>query len=142
MTTNNYSLFDLFEDIFLDMDGFLNTIHYQPMYPVTFPPCDIYFKDETKDILFEFAVAGIPKESIDVSVEGDYLQLKIEKVDRRKEGYKQTQKGIKSSSVSQRFYVPSSKYTFNDIKVNLRDGILSVHIPAKEEMKRKLITIE
>jgi len=141
MTTKSISIVDLFDNIFEDMDRNFGYVHSQ-LYPVSFPPCDVYIQEETKDMILEFAVAGIPKDQINLSIEGDYLIFKIEKTDRHKDGYKCIQKGIKSSSATQKFYVPSAKYQSDKVKVDLIDGILSIYIPAKEELKPRKLLIE
>lgn len=141
MTTKSISMVDLFDSIFEDMDRNLSYVHSQ-LYPVSFPPCDVYIQEETKDMILEFAVAGIPKDQINLSIEGDHLIFKIEKTDRSHEGYKCVQKRIKSSSATQKLYIPSAKYQLDKVSVDLADGILSIHIPAKEELKPRKLFIK
>jgi len=140
MTTKPISIIDLFDSLFEDMDRGFDLVHSN-LYQVSYPPCDVYIEEETKDMILEFAVAGIPKESMSLTIEGDYLFFKIDRVDRKREGFKIIQKGIKSSAVTQKFYIPSAKYQLDQVKVDLKDGILSIHIKAKEELKPKQLMI-
>ena len=129
-------LFDLiFNDILVEPSSVKVSEH-------TFPPCDFGVHKETKDLVYKFAVAGIPKEAIEVSVKGDYLYLSIkEKEEETKDDFHYYQKRIKTSAVSQKYYVPSIRYKLQEIKVSLKDGMLEIIVPAKEEEKPKQIEI-
>lgn len=140
MTTKTYSLLDFFNDVFDDMDGVFKSTH-SPIYPSTFPPCNVWMNEDSKDIEMEFAVAGIPKDKIKLSVDGDYLLFNLEKVDNEKKGFKIIQQGIKAAEIKRSFYIPASKYDMDGIRTELRDGILTIKIPAKEKIKKKLLEI-
>ena len=144
MRTNELaSMFDAFEKIF--DDSFFKGSFAGNVYPITFPPCDIKIKKEHKDLVLEFAVAGIPKELISLSAEGDYLILNIKELKSAEENvdkYTYLQKRIKTSEVSQKFYIPSTKYHLDKIDVTLKDGILKLEVPAREEQKPKLLQIK
>lgn len=111
------------------------------LYPNGFPATDVYIHEKTKDLRLEMGLAGIPKENIHVSIEGDYLVLEIDKVDREKEGYVRYQKGIKASHCKRKFFVHSGKYELGKIKVAFNNGILGIDIPAKESEQKKEIKI-
>lgn len=146
MTTTNYVV-DFFDALWDDVNSCFNvyttstgTSSY--VYNNSFPPFDFFVNDETKDMVLEFAVAGIPKEKIDLSVDGDYLILKIDKSDRSKEGFRFVQQGIKSSSVKKKFYIPFSKYDLENIGIQLEEGILKIFIPARESLKVRKLAIK
>lgn len=141
MTTKTYyTTYDFIRDLFEDVDRAFNSLGHGNVYPNSFPPCNIYVNEENKDLVMEFAVAGIPKDKISLAVDGDNLLLEIEKVDRELKGFRLAQQGIKGAEIKRKFYVPASKYSMDKIKTSLRDGILRIDIPAKAEMqKRKLL---
>lgn len=138
----NYSeLFNFFDSV-VDSAVLSRRGDNMQIYPSNFPPCDVFIHEESKDLVLDFAVAGIPKDNLEVSVEGDHLILSIHKVDRNKEGFIRYQKGIKTSSMKRKFFIHSGKYELDKIEVSLKDGVLSVSVPAKESQKKKQIAIE
>ena len=108
-----------------------------------FPPADIEFDKETKDMYFTFALAGYKPEEIDVKFEENYLVLSseiiTEKKDESKAFYK---KGIKKTSFSVKYAVPVTKYNTEETEASFSDGLLKIKIPAKEEIKPKQIKIK
>lgn len=140
MSKNNFNdLFDFFDDLWGNVTFPMGGFHIYEEY--NFPPMNLWIKEETKDVLLEFAIAGIPKENISINTEGDYLNFEIKKSDVSKEGFKLIKKSLSNASVKNRYYFPSSKYNLANIKADLKDGILKVFIPAREETKPKLIEI-
>jgi len=145
------SLITAFDDLFYGgLDSFMedffspSTNAVRQMYPISFPPCNVYIDEETKDLKLEFAIAGIPKEQISMDLDGDYLYLSIEKPkeEEEEEGrFTLVQKGIKRASTEQKFYIPSSKYETSGSSAIIKDGILTVEIPAKKEMAKKRLKI-
>jgi len=73
VSRQEHSIFNVFNDIFGDMETILS-MPAAPIYQGSFPPCDVLINEETKDIMFHFALAGIDAEEIDLSFEGDYLE--------------------------------------------------------------------
>jgi len=142
MVANLDNALDFFNAIFEDLDSVrfpTNT----PIYTGNFPPCDVVLNDESKDMIIKLAVAGISKDEISLKSEGDYLFLNIDPLkEGLKEGYTILQQGIKHSSVRRKFYVPISRYQLDKINVALKDGMLLIEVPAKEEMKSKTINIK
>jgi HSP20 family molecular chaperone IbpA len=133
-------LFNFFEDLESVFEG-TTKLATANLYQNNFPPTDVYIHDETKDIVFEMALAGVPKDHIHVSVEGDYMILELDKVDREREGFVRYQRGIKSTSCKQKFFVHSGKYDLSGIKVSYKEGLLIVNIPAKESQRKKEVKI-
>lgn len=144
VSRNEYSVLDIFNDIFGDIDRIWAMPATTPIYQGSFPPCDVLLNEETKDLKFHFALAGIDEEVIDLSFEGDYLELSItpeKPVDNKVDGYSFIQKGIKTSHVSKEYYVPVAKYQVDKIKVVFDKGILEVYIPARDEIKPRKLKI-
>lgn len=137
---------DIFEMMWRDFDGFFTSnVSSADIYrDVNYPPMNVWAEHDTKDLILEFAVAGIPMDNIDINVEGDYLDLNIDKVvdEDVRDNYRLIRKGIKSGKARQRIYIPASKYKTGEVKAELRDGILLVKVPSKEEIKPKKVAIE
>lgn len=137
---------DIFEMMWKDLDGFfMSNISSADIYrDINYPPMNVWVEHDTKDLILEFAVAGIPMDNIDINVEGDYLNLNIDKVvdEETRDNYRLFRKGIKSGKAKQKIYIPASMYKTGEIKAELRDGILLVKVPSKEEIKPKKVSIE
>jgi HSP20 family molecular chaperone IbpA len=140
MTT---SVFTTFDELFDKLSGMaMGSDKTLQVYSQHYPVMDVFWEDETKALKLQFALAGIPKEVISVRVDGDYLYLEIDKVDRLPEGYSYLQRGIKCASVKTKYSIPSSRYCLEDVKVHLQDGLLTVDVPVRESAKPKSISID
>lgn len=115
---------------------------FDRVYDSSFPPMNLYIDTETKDVLFEFAVAGVPRDHIHITVEDDYLIVSTDKVESEKEGMKLVQGGLKRSKSTNKYYVPASRYQLGNIKAKVEDGVLSIRVPAQEEVRPRQIEIE
>jgi HSP20 family protein len=147
---------DIFELMWRDFDSFFNSLYGEvssknkafssgDIYrDINYPPMNVWADQDTKDLILEFAVAGIPMDNISINVEGDYLELGIDKVEDEdvRDTYRLIRKGIKSGRAKQRIYIPASKYKTDEIKAELRDGILLIKVPSKDEIKPKKVVIE
>lgn len=112
------------------------------IYGSNFPPMNMYVNPETKDVVYEFAVAGVPRDHIKISVEEDYLVISTEKVSSERKDLKLVENGIKRSSTTNRYYIPGSRYQLDKIKAGLEDGILTITVPAREETRPRVVEIE
>jgi HSP20 family molecular chaperone IbpA len=133
------SVFKLFDDLW---NGFPFPVKV-PVYTCTnFPPVNVHLR-KNKDFEFEFALAGYSPESVDIEFLGDYMTLKVGEMDRSccNEGDVHLYKGIKSSAIEARYFVPSDKYATSATKAEWKNGLLKVKIPAKEKTEAKKITI-
>ena len=129
---------EMFDTIFKDL-GRVTPQRY--IYQNTYPPLDVFVNEDTYELVMEFAVAGIPRDKIHLTVDGEYLNLNIEKAENKAEGYKCIQQGIKKSAISKKFFIPQSRYDLDAIETFLEEGLLTISIPAKEESKPKKLTI-
>ena len=142
MKTNDLTILEWVEELFKtdDLIRFSTNCRY-PSGQVSFPPYDVYVHEETKDLLYEFALAGISKDSVNVNLDGDFLTLEIEKdTTERDDGFVLQRTGIKKGKGKLRFGVPASKFDHEKAEAKFEEGILSIRIPAKEHLKgRKLL---
>ena len=144
----NLNLPDVFESMWNEFDNFFSNPNYSRglrLYEeVDYPPMNLFIEEDSKNLYLEFAVAGIPMENISVNTEGDYLELTIDKKSEEdvNNKYRLIKKGIKTGKAKQKLYIPASKYDTENIKAELNDGILSLLIPSREEVKPRRIPIE
>lgn len=138
-----HSIVDMFDTIFYEFEPFfLEEKVPLKIYDFSFPPMNMWINEESKDLEYDFAIAGIPKENVSVSFEGDHMLLNINSSSKKREGWKIVQQGIKQSELKQKIYVPSSKYDTQNAKARFIDGVLTITIPAREETKPKQLLIE
>ncbi len=115
---------------------------YDAYHVPTFPPTNIYFNDETKDLMFEFAIAGYSKDNVSITFEGDKMIFEMKGTERPKDGLELINKGIKNSDCKVAYVVPSSKYNTEIAEAEMKDGVLIVKVPASEIIKPKLLEIK
>lgn len=115
---------------------------FDRVYDSNFPPMNLYIDTASKDVLFEFAVAGVPRDHINISVEDDNLIVSTDKVNSEREGMKMIQNGLKRSKTTNKYYVPASRYQLDNIIAKIEDGVLSIRVPAREEVRPRQIEIE
>lgn len=112
------------------------------LYDSNYPPLNLWVNNETLDLVFEFAVAGIPKDKININFEDGDMILEIDSVEAEREGYTLSQKGIRTRKSKTYYSVPFAKYDVDGAKASLTDGILTITIPARDEIKPKALAIE
>jgi molecular chaperone IbpB/HSP20 family protein len=102
----------------------------------SFPPSNV-FMTEDKTLVFEFAVAGFPEDSMTLEFKGDYLVFSGELPEDAQdpEDARYFKRRLKRKSFSnQRYYVPSDKFDRETVKAVYRNGMLTVTIPARDEV--------
>lgn len=123
-----------------DFDELLNAIPQIASESSSFPHFDMYHIDREQYVI-ELALAGFSKDSIEVSVDGNRLTIKGEKVENElPEGVEYIHKGIAHRAFSKSFvlgeFLKVSSAEFSD-------GILRISIDKEvpEEKKPKLIPV-
>lgn len=87
------------------------------------------------------ALAGIKKENIDISMDGDYLTLVVKKIfESEDKTRKLIQKGISSRAMELRYKLFGIDNA--GIKSSFKDGLLTIELPLREEAKAQKIVIE
>jgi HSP20 family molecular chaperone IbpA len=136
---------ELFNALFSDLDrGYLQVQSLLPIYDLSYPPFNLSIDETTKNLQFEFAVAGLSLDDIDISYEDDYLKLDIKSKERNDQYYnwKSIKKGIRTSNSKTAYFVPFAKYDVADSKASILDGILTIFVPIREDAKPKKIEIK
>jgi len=127
-------LFDsFFQDPFLIPDFFRDVSLKRTWLP-SFPPSAIKIDKKTKTLTYELAVAGYPKENINIDFDGDYLVLELDKVEETENPECECLCcSVTKGKHTAKYFVPSSKYDQAKAQANLKDGMLKVSIPTKEQ---------
>lgn len=138
-----FTPFKVFDDLFasnsiLDLDKIFDDLDY---ITPKMPPTDIYLDDETKDLTFEFALAGYNKDDVEIDFSGDFLELRVSKKKEKNEK-RCLKKGIRYSEIKNRYAVPNSKYKQDETKASFNNGILKIFVPAREKERKRSITID
>jgi HSP20 family protein len=119
-------------------DLFETVPHFSAITQKISHPVDIY---ETPDgISFEVAAVGLDSEDIDISVDGDLLRIKYEKVkpiDQESVIYR----GIKRSGFDLSWKI-SVKFELSKLEAKIEKGLLILDIPYAESKKPKKIEIK
>lgn len=132
----------MFSDVF--NEDFSDRNVFNEFYTIAnYPPTDLYLKEDSKNWVFEFALAFYEEDEIDISFNGDYMNLKVEKKNSEKlnQGKKYIHKGVKFSRIDNNYYLPMAKFDTANAVANFKNGILSVEIPVKAEHLPKKILI-
>lgn len=141
---------DIFDQMWRDFDSFFNSVWDSTsdsrvaLYrDVVYPPMNVWANQDSKDLILEFAVAGIPQDKVSIDVEGDYLILGVDKSEEEKrDNYRLIRRGIKAGATKQKIYVPTSKYDTENIQAQMVNGLLLVKIPSREEAKPRKVEIQ
>jgi HSP20 family protein len=108
------------------------------------PPLDVYEDDDVYFIKID--VPGIESKDIDLSVTNDVLTIKGErKIERREDaGKKQGRSYQKEEQIYGAFHrtVPlPTPVDSGKVQANLKDGVLHISLPKREETKPKKISV-
>lgn len=106
------------------------------------PPVDIY-RDKERSLHYLWAVAGYNIDQISVEFEDGYLHLTLDKEESKKEAKDKVYltRGIKYGKIENKYFV-GDKYDTKKVTAKLKEGILEVIIPMKEEEKPSKVKIE
>lgn len=106
---------------------------FYPFY--SYPPTNIYIQDD-RTLIFEFALAGFPEQSISLEFKGNYLLLSAttppDEADAEQRHY--FKRRLKLRSIEQQKYlVPEDKFNRDGVDATFKNGILRVVIPPKDD---------
>jgi HSP20 family protein len=117
---------------FFDSD----TMNYEFMTNSTVPAVNI--KETKDDFVVEVAAPGMKKDDFKIELDNNLLMISSEKEEEHEEKQdgEYTRKEFMYQSFRRSFTVPK---TIEDGKIDAtyKDGVLSIHLPKKEEAKQK-----
>ncbi len=104
------------------------------------PPVDIY--ETENEVVIKAEVPGVAQKDIEIKVEDDTLVIKGEKKferDMEKETYHRAERVY---GKFQRSFILPKSIEKDKIKATLKQGVLTIVLPKKEEVKPKEISIQ
>ena len=106
---------------------------FYPFY--SYPPANIYMTDD-KTIVFEFALAGFDEENIKLEFRGDYMYLNATMpTEAEGEEVHYLKRRLKFKDIKdQKYYVPEDKFDREQATGVVKNGVLKVTVPPKEEV--------
>lgn len=111
---------------------------YRDFYPgYSYPPVNVYLQED-KTMVLQFALAGFSEGDIHLEFKGDYLVFSAEAPTDFEPGetVRYFKRRLKLKSVKgQKYFVPVDKYDQEHVDAVLRNSILTVTIPPREEVQ-------
>lgn len=102
------------------------------------PRANMYDSGDNLEIRLE--VPGVPRESLSVKLQGNYLEIKGERKAEIPEGYTSHRRERGASTFTRSFTLPSEVDT-SKVEATLKDGILTLVLAKAEPAKPKQIAI-
>ncbi len=138
LVRSNSSLFPalprLFDDSFTrDIFDWMNT--RMPVVGGTLPAVNI--KEDGDGFTVEMAAPGMTKEDFKINLENEVLTISAEREteNEEKEGERYTRREFSYQSFQRSFHLPKSAVDYDQIKAKYDNGVLSIRIPKREEVK-------
>ena len=129
---NPYDL--LFRNLFDAGATFAPAAEAKQQYPINI------FEDDL-GLTFELACTGIPKEAIEVLLEGDMISFNYDKLKTpESQNRKYIHRGIAKRSFNLGYKV-GTKFDIKKTKATFNDGLLIVSLPFADEAKPKVLKI-
>ncbi len=104
------------------------------------PPVDI--SEDKEAIKFHFELPGMKKEEVKISIENNLLSVKGEKTFKEEEKKKDYHRVERSYGMFERSFTLPSGVASDKVTANMKDGVLEIYVPKKEEAKPKEIEIK
>jgi HSP20 family molecular chaperone IbpA len=150
MSRNYTNIFDIFDEIWSDTWSVIQPSRFnRAIASSDWPPTNCVIDQETKNLKFEVALAGVKEDEINLSFDGDYLRLIVD----RKTGDKSLKEGeTKSDYVVQRGFksvdhaevswtIDPRYYDRDGVDVTFENGLLTVIIYPRSEVAPKKVNL-
>ncbi|WP_447980472.1 Hsp20/alpha crystallin family protein [Candidatus Nitrospira bockiana] len=103
------------------------------------PACNSY--EDERGFWIQVALPGMDRKDVEIIVEDDVLTIKGERKDESAENRTYFAHEIPSGAFSRSFRLPNT-VDQNRVSATFKDGVLTVELPKREEMKPRRIAIE
>ncbi len=104
------------------------------------PPVDI--SEDKEAIKFHFELPGMKKEDVKISIENNVLTVKGEKTFKEEEKKKNYHRVERSYGMFERSFTLPNGIETTHVGASMKDGVLEIMVPKKEEAKPKEIEIK
>ena len=127
---------DDFLNVFEDMWDTMNVVSRLPNCLVTgdFPPTNILV-DDKENYIIQMSVTGYPEEGVELNFKDNYLTVIVTPDEKQFEGYKVKMRGMRTSKAERKFLIPSSDFDVANSEAAVKNGMLTIKIPRREEAK-------
>ncbi|AFG38706.1 Hsp20/alpha crystallin family protein [Spirochaeta africana] len=123
-----------FTSVFTDsMSWGSNRRDFYPNY--AYPPTNVYITED-KHLVFEFALAGFREQDISLEFKGEHMIFSASLPDdlHRPENARFFKQRLKMKPIeAQKYYVPRDKFDRDQVSAILKNGILRVTVPPRDE---------
>ena len=102
-------------------------------------PLDIFYDDD--GLNFEIACTGLSKKDINISIDGDNLNISYDKPSEEEVLTGYIYKGLAKRSFKLGYKV-AAKFDLSKIEAKMENGLLHLYIPTSEDKKSKVVTIK
>ena len=102
-------------------------------------PLDIFYDDD--GLNFEIACTGLSKKDINISIDGDNLNISYDKPLEEEVLTGYIYKGLAKRSFKLGYKV-AAKFDLSKIEAKMENGLLHLYIPTSEDKKSKVVTIK
>ena len=130
------SPFRLFEDFFNDWA--FRSVEGRRAADTWTPAVDVVEKEGNLHLMA--ALPGLNEKDIELKIEGQVLTIKGERKSQESEGYAYHQQESYYGAFSRSFTLPDST-DLDSIKADYKNGILSILVPQKPEVKARTIKV-
>jgi HSP20 family molecular chaperone IbpA len=106
-------------------------------------PANIYREEESKDFVIEFAMAGLSREDIDITLEGRYIKVTPLKKEAKEIKKYEFMHGLKAIKGNISFNIPKI-YDLDQISAKMENGLLTIRIkklPAEAQLTSRKIPL-
>jgi HSP20 family molecular chaperone IbpA len=107
--------------------------------PVYIPDTDIY--ENENEFRMEFEVPGVTKDNIDITIDGDQLEIRADISEVQPEGTELKYSEYTPRNFYRRFKI-GNDIQRESVKAELTDGILEVVLTKSEEAKPRKISVQ
>jgi len=128
--------FDILFKNFFNAEGKFQPTTFENKQP---HPLDIFYDED--GLNFEIACTGLTKKDIQLSIDGDALNISYNKPSKEEslEGY--IYKGLAKRSFKLGYKI-AAKFDLSKIEAKMENGLLHLFIPTAEGKKQKTVTIK
>ena len=96
--------------------------------------------DRKDEIVVKAELPGMTKESLDISISGDYLTIKGEKLQKKEEKGEYYRSEIRRGSFMRSIHLPAP-VVGDKAKARFKDGVLRISLPKSEKSQRRRVEI-
>jgi len=141
MFTDLMTMSTTFDDVFKRFDELFNSERLD--FTQVFPPMNVFYQADNQAVQIEMALAGYKKDELNIEVEENKIVISGKPAEEEKKEGRYFKQKIRKQEFQRAYEIPNT-YDLEKAEVTYEDGILSITVPAKEEVAstKKLLEIK